>query len=206
MKLIQLAIKYCKKIVGLLLICLMLLTCTGFSQNYTIDENTKMELLNKAQVVQWESFDNIMSFGSRFVMIDYQTGKYVVCERHMGGLHADVEPIDSKATSVLKSMYKDRDNWKHRPVLIVFEDGSVYCASSFIVGRAGRDDKKFLEVVDNRSNGYGRGENYDKIKGNDLDGHICIHTRNSKNHFDGKISEKHQVNIDYLETEKSKSK
>lgn len=203
---LKMIIKFCKKAVCIVLIFFMLISCSGFKANdYTIGESDKMNLLNQAQVVQWGDFDKILGIGTRFIMVDYQTGKYVVCERHMGGLHADVEPIDEKATGVLKSMYNDREQWKHRPVLIILEDGSVYCASSFIVGHAGRDDSRFLEIVDNRSNGYGRGENYDYIK-NGLDGHICVHVENSKNHFDGKISEPHQNNIKYLKNEKSKLK
>lgn len=209
MKIIQLAIKYCKKSICIILIISVMISSVGFTRSkteYKIDESTKIELLNQAKVVDWNSFDDIMSIGSRFIIVDYYTGTYFVCERHMGGLHADVEPIDKEATRSLKSLYKDRENWKHRPVLIVFEDKSVYCASSFIVGHAGRDDKKFLEMVDNRSSGYGMGENYDFIKGNDLDGHICVHVLDCRNHFDGRVSEKHQVNIDYLKQEKLKLK
>ena len=209
MKIIQLAIKYCKKSICIILIISVMISSVGFTRSkteYKIDESTKIELLNQAKVVDWNSFDDIMSIGSRFIIVDYYTGTYFVCERHMGGLHADVEPIDKEATRSLKSLYRDRENWKHRPVLIVFEDKSVYCASSFIVGHAGRDDKKFLEMVDNRSSGYGMGENYDFIKGNDLDGHICVHVLDCRNHFDGRVSEKHQVNIDYLKQEKLKLK
>ena len=209
MKIIQLAIKYCKKSICIILIISVMISSVGFTRSkteYKIDESTKIELLNQAKVVDWNSFDDIMSIGSRFIIVDYYTGTYFVCERHMGGLHADVEQIDKEATRSLKSLYKDRENWKHRPVLIVFEDKSVYCASSFIVGHAGRDDKKFLEMVDNRSSGYGMGENYDFIKGNDLDGHICVHVLDCRNHFDGRVSEKHQVNIDYLKQEKLKLK
>ena len=208
MKLIQLAIKYCKKAICIMIIVSIMITSSGFMRSptkYTIDESTKTELLNQAQVVDWSSFDDIMSIGSRFIVVDYYTGTYFVCERHMGGLHADVEPVDNEATNSLKSLYRDRDNWKHRPVLIVFEDGSVYCASSFIVGHAGKDGEQPLKIINNRSCGYGRGENYDTIV-NGLDGHICIHVRDSRNHFDGNISEKHQANIDYLEQEKFKLK
>ena len=84
-----------------------------------------------------------MSFGSRFIIIDYYTGSYFVCERHMGGLHADVETIDKEATKSLRSVYKDRENWKYRPVQIVMEDGKVYAASCFVVDHCGRDDKPF---------------------------------------------------------------
>lgn len=203
MKLIQLAIKYCKKIVCVLLIVVTMMANSGFAKNnYVIDEMTREELLNKAQVIKWEQFENIMDFGSRFIVVDYYTGAYFVCERHMGGLHADIETVDKEATKSLKSLYEDRENWKHRPVIIVFPDGKAYVGSCFVVGHAGRDDQPFLKVIKNRSHGYGAGENYDKIKGNGLDGHICIHVRGSKNHYNQKESPKHQQNIDYLENKK----
>ena len=56
MKLIQIALKYCKKAVCILLIILMMFSCTGFTDNknkYKIEEPTKIELLNKAEIVQW---------------------------------------------------------------------------------------------------------------------------------------------------------
>lgn len=184
-----------------------MLGSTGFSKNdYRIDESTKEQLLNQAQIVKWEQFDQIMCFGSRFIIIDYYTGSYFVCERHMGGLHADVETVDKEATASLKSLYNDRENWKHRPVIIVFEDGKSYVASSFVVGHAGRDDQPFLKIVNNRSHGYGTGENYDKIKNNGLDGHICVHVRGSMNHYNRKESPQHQKNINYLENIKNGGK
>ena len=58
--------------------------------------------------------------------------------------------------------------------------------------------------VENRSRGYGKGQNLDKIKGNGADGHYCIHVRKCTNHFDGKVNKDHQSNIDYLEKEKAR--
>ena len=84
------------------------------------------------------------------------------------------------------------------------EDGKVYAASSFVVDHCGRDDKPFLKVVDDRSRGYGRGENYDKIKNNGMDGHICIFVEKCRNHFNGKENPKHNANLEYLKKEKSK--
>src|SRR5699024_8381468 len=105
----QIALKYCKKVVCILLIILMMFNTVGFTKNenkYTIDEATKIELLNKSEIVTWDKFDKIMSIGSRFIVVDYYTGSYFVCERHMGGLHADIETIDKEATKSLRSIYK----------------------------------------------------------------------------------------------------
>jgi hypothetical protein len=205
MKLINIALRYCKKVVCILLIVLALLAPgKSFADSQKVDIETRESLLKQAQIVNWNEMDRIMYMGSRFIVVDYKTGTFWIMERYMGGYHADVETINKESSDNKNSLKYDSENWKHRPVLVVMEDGRVYAASSFVLDHAGRDDKPFLKVVDDRSRGYGRGENYDKIKNNGMDGHICIHVRGSKNHFDGKESQKHQSNIDYLEKEKNK--
>lgn len=223
MKLISIALKYCKKTVSILLILLILvvpmmntsksyakentsykITENISNEKYQIDREMINELLKKSQVTDWENFQDVMRIGCRFIVVDYYTGYYWVAERWMGANHADIETIDKDATKSLKRVYKDREHWKKRPVLIVFEDGSVYCASSFVIFHAGLDNKDYLKIINNRSCGYGRGENYDHVKGNGADGHNCIHVRGCTNHFDGKINHEHQSNIDFLEKEKAK--
>lgn len=208
MKLISIALRYCKKIVCVLLIMLLVMAPgKAFADtSHKVDEVTKENLLKQAQVVNWNEFDSIMYRGSRFIVVDYKTGVYWVAERHMGANHADIECVDKESYNNFCEIKNDGEGWKHRPVLIVFEDGRVYCASSFVCDHAGRDDKPFLQTVDDRSHGYGRGENYDKIKGNGQNGHNCIHVKKSTNHFNGKVNEKHQANIKYLENEKNKLK
>ena len=207
MKLLSIALKYCKKVVCILLIILVLLTPgKSFADSQRVDQETRESLLKQAQIVNWNEMDRIMYMGSRFIVVDYKTGTFWIMERHMGGYHADVETINKESSDNKNTLKYDSENWKHRPVLVVMEDGRVYAASSFVLDHAGRDDKPFLKVVDDRSRGYGRGENYDKIKNNGMEGHICVHVRGAKNHFDGKESKKHQSNIDYLEKEKEKNK
>lgn len=208
MKVIRIALKYCKKVVCILLIVLLLLAPgKAFADTqYKIDTLTKESLLKQAQVVNWNEFDKIMYMGSRFIVVDYKTGVYWIAERHMGGNHADIECLDKESYKNFCEVKRDGEGWKHRPVLIVFEDGRIYCASSFVCDHAGRDDKAFLKVVENRSHGYGKGENYDKIKGNGQDGHNCVHVKKCKNHYNGKENEKHQANIKFLEQEKSRLK
>lgn len=223
MDLIRISLKYCKKIVSILLILLVLVSSNSKDINsyalenndYKVEETIKTEkyqlnqetinnLLKKAKVTDWEDFQDVMKIGSRFIVVDYYTGYYWVAERWMGANHADIETIDKEATKIVKKVYRDRENWKRRPVLVVFENGEVYCASSFVIFHAGLDSEKYLKIIDNRSQNYGRGENYDYIKGNGADGHNCIHVRKSTNHFDGKINQEHQSNIDFLEKEKDK--
>ncbi|MGL5718047.1 MAG: hypothetical protein ACRCX2_33900 [Paraclostridium sp.] len=228
MKLIILSLKYCKKAICVLLILLTLAspyTSYANSNYQNINKNVQCSsmvpdtldifetgdgrkvnreeidiLLKKAQIVEWKSFDNVMTEGRRFVVVDYATGRFWVAERTFGGNHADIETIDKESTDNLNKCKHDHSNWRYRAVLIIFEDGSVYAASSFIVFHAGVDGKPpYPNEVHFRSSGYGYGYNLDKIPNNGASGHNCIHVRNSTNHFDGKINQEHQKNIDFLE-------
>lgn len=208
MKLINIALRYCKKAVCILLIVLALLAPgKSFADSQKVDIETRESLLKQAQIVNWNEMDRIMYMGSRFIVVDYKTGTFWIMERYMGGYHADVETINKESSDNKNSLKYDSENWKHRPVLIVFEDGRVYAASSFIVDHCGRDDAPYLQKnTPNCSGGYGTNTNYDKIKNNGQDGHNCIHVRKSRNHYNKKESQKHQSNIDYLQREKRRLK
>lgn len=227
MKLIRIALRHCKKVVCILLILLVVaVPGKGYTETSTYNPygDVKLELqeisgkdefklthdevvavLDKAQVVEWNTFDDIMKEGTRFVVVDYITGRYWVCERTWGGNHADVETIDKESTNSLNKVKHDHAGWKYRPVLIIFDDGSVYAASSFVVAHAGVDGKDpYPNNVYFRSGGYGYGPNLDKIANNGANGHYCVHVRKSTNHFDGNVNQEHQKNIDYLEQEQKR--
>ena len=204
MKLIRLAIKHCKKIVSVLLIMLVLIApaksfATG---DYKIDDYQRNELLKQAQVVNWNNFDDMFGYDENIIVIDYYSGRYFVVSRMGGANHADVEPVDIKSTQNMQLAVKDGMGKTRRPVIILFKDGRSFIASSFMVGHAGVDDEPYLKVIDKRSNGYGKGENYDSVKGNGLDGHICIFVNSCKNHYDGKKNAMHEENLKFLKERK----
>jgi len=205
-KLIQLAIKYCKKIISLLLIILMLSVPTKSfaADDYKINDYQRNELIKQAQVVDWNSFDNMFGYDENIIIIDYYSGRYFVTSRMGGANHADIEPVDIQST---ENMNKALSNGmgKRRPVIILFDDGRSFLASSFMVGHAGVDSEPYLKVVDKRSNGYGKGENYDSVKGNGLDGHICLFVNGCLNHYDGKKNYNHEENLKFLKEVKERA-
>ena len=77
MKLIQIAIKHCKKIVSLLLIMLMFLTSSNSifaNEEYKINDIQRNELIRQSEVINWNSFDSILNKKDNFIIIDYYTG------------------------------------------------------------------------------------------------------------------------------------
>lgn len=208
MKLIRLAIKYCKKIVSVLLIMLILIVPTKSFANgeYKVNDMQRTELIKQSQVVDWNKFQKELSVDEKFVMIDYFTGYYLVCSRMGGGKHADIEPIDKESNSNIEKIMDSGRGGKRRPVIILMEDGKCYVGSSFMIGHAGNDKEPYLKELNRRSNGYGKGENYDKVKNNGMDGHMCLFVNGCKNHYNGKENKSHNKNLKFLKEKKEEAK
>lgn len=125
---------------------------------------------------------------------DYRTGvKFNVQVSYCATVHADIEPMTQQDTETVKKLWGGY-SWDRRPVLIHFE-GQVYAASMNGMPHAGLEAEPEGVTVGGRSGGFGRGYNFDDIKGNGMDGHLCLHFVGSRTHGTNKIDDKHQANI-----------
>jgi hypothetical protein len=111
----------------------------------------------------------------------------------MGTNHADTEALTKEYTAIIKSIWGGF-SWDRRPIILTI-GGKRYAASMSAMPHAGLDAAPAYSVVDNRSEGYGRGENLDVIKGNGMDGHFDIHFLNSTRHKDGQEDPEHQAAV-----------
>lgn len=105
--------------------------------------------------------------GATFKVKDIKTGKVFTVKRWSGGNHIDAEPATASDTKIMKSIY-GHWSWKRRAVLVKY-NGHVYAASM---------------------NGMPHGTQ--TIKGNNFDGHFCIHFYGSKTHGSKKVDAMHQ--------------
>ena len=105
--------------------------------------------------------------GATFKVKDIRTGKVFTVKRWSGGNHIDAEPATASDTKIMKSIY-GHWSWRRRPVLVKY-NGHVYAASM---------------------NGMPHGTQ--TIKGNNFDGHFCIHFYGSKTHGSKKVDSMHQ--------------
>lgn len=105
--------------------------------------------------------------GATFKVKDIKSGKVFTVKRWSGANHIDAEPASASDTKVLKSIY-GHWSWKRRPVLVKF-NGHVFAGSM---------------------NGMPHGTQ--TIKGNNFDGHFCIHFYGSKTHGSKKVDAMHQ--------------
>lgn len=141
----------------------------------------------------WKSGRTIFSVGTVAEIKDVYTGKTFMAKRTMGTNHADTEALTKKDTDIIKSIWGGF-SWARRPVILTI-NGKRYAASMSAMPHAGLDSQPAYAVVDNRSEGYGKGQNLDVIKGNGMDGHFDIHFLNSTRHKDGQEDPQHQAAV-----------
>jgi hypothetical protein len=141
----------------------------------------------------WKQAKNVFKIGSTAVVEDVRTGKTFKIVRTMGSNHADCEAASKADADIIKSIWGGF-SWDVRPV-IVNVSGRRLAASMSSLPHAGVDSAPAFATVDNRSEGYGSGENLDVIKGNGMNGHFDVHFLNSTRHKDGQVDPRHQAAI-----------
>lgn len=164
-------------------------TAKSASNNEAVNSsNTKVELLD-----WWKDAQYVFPRGASAVVQDSYTGKTFKIVRTMGTNHADCEAATKADTEIIKSIWGGF-SWARRPVIVII-NGRRLAASMSAMPHAGIDALPAYKTVDNRSDGYGTGENLDVIKGNGMDGHFDIHFLNSTRHKDNQVDPQHQTMV-----------
>lgn len=130
---------------------------SGQSQN----EDVNKEQLKEIELYKDNWFDYVNEYWEKYSttaeVIDVATKKSYIVQRVGGYNHADVEPIDSNNTEIMKSIYGEWQ-WTRRPVWVKIKDR--YIAASI----------------------NGMPHAYDYIPNNGMTGHTCIHFYKSRTH------------------------
>lgn len=170
----------------------------------TTYENTELNFENellKAQVIDWEKANTLIKKGETFKVIDPKTKTTINLKRTGGHNHMDVETLTKADTDKLKMVWGGF-SWEKKGMVLVTENGNSYIVSMHSMPHAGTDSKPGGTTVKFRSQGYGSGTNWDFVKDNGMNGHICIHFKGSKTHGTQKVVYKHQYEIDKLNQQK----
>jgi peptidoglycan hydrolase-like protein with peptidoglycan-binding domain len=105
--------------------------------------------------------------GATFKVKDIKTGIVFTVKRWSGANHIDAEPLTSSDTGKMRKIF-GHWSWRRRAILVKY-NGHVYAASM---------------------NGMPHGTQ--TIRGNNFDGHFCIHFYGSKTHGSRKVDAMHQ--------------
>lgn len=131
--------------------------------------------------------------GKTAKVTDIKTGKSFMIKRTFGTNHADVETLTKEDTKIMKEIWGGF-SWERRAV-VVEVDGNYIAGSMTAMPHAGVDSEPAVKVVNERSGGYGRGQNLDAVKNNGIDGHVDIHFLNSRTHGTNVVQKIHQDKV-----------
>ncbi len=118
----------------------------------------------------WEETDAIFPKNSIFEIVDMETGLFFTVQRRAGKHHADVQPLTTTDTAIMKQIYDGKWSWKRRAIFI----------------RNGSD------MIPASMHGMPHGAG---ALANNFPGHFCIHLPNSTTHKSRKEDPSHQLMI-----------
>lgn len=138
----------------------------------------------------FKGVEEIFKRGSVATVYDVETGISFRVKRTYGTNHADCEPLTKADTAAMLKASGGKWSWTRRAITVTV-DGQKFAASMNCMPHAGVDKYSEGAYVSGRSAGYNYGYNFDAVKGNNFNGHFCIHFYMSRTHGTNRVDEKH---------------
>jgi len=150
-------------------VSIIILTITLFVNcSYVLAKDESLGI--PIQMLHWEEVDKILPKYSKFTVLDVETGEMFKVQRREGNRHADVQPLTSKDTKIMKEIYGGKWSWKRRAIIVIHRDQWIAASMHGMPHGAGS-----LE--------------------NDFPGHFCIHFYGSYTHGTNSMDLSHNLMI-----------
>jgi hypothetical protein len=128
------------------------------------DEGLDMQI----EMIPWESVNELLPKNSNFTVLDVETGKRFNVQRRAGSQHADVQPLTSKDTKIMKEIYEGEWSWRRKAIIVIYDDKWIAASMHGMPHGAGKIDNGFP-------------------------GHFCIHFYDSKTHRSNHMDLSHKL-------------
>ncbi|MBS4190883.1 hypothetical protein KHA94_11885 [Bacillus sp. FJAT-49705] len=148
------------------IVCILL--CLFVNNTNTLANNDQIGI--QVEMIPWENVNKILPKYSKFTVMDVETGKKFQVQRRAGSHHADVQPLNSKETKIMKEIYGGEWSWKRRAIIVIHK-GQWIAAS-----------------MHGMPHGAGALEN-------NFPGHFCIHFYGSTTHRTNFMDLSHKLMI-----------
>ncbi|WP_347490673.1 hypothetical protein ABDB91_05830 [Desulfoscipio sp. XC116] len=135
-------------------------------------EMKKERPLLYGEFLSWDETDKLFPRYAKAKVIDFETKLQFYVQRRAGQYHADVQPLTAEDTAIMKAVYNGKWSWKRRAVIIELANGRKIAASM-----------------------HGMPHGAGAVRGNNFNGHFCIHFKDSKTHGTGAINMDHQIMV-----------
>jgi hypothetical protein len=110
------------------------------------------------ELMEWGDVKSIFPIGVAVKILDVRTGLTYYVKSFSNGMHADVEPVTTEDTAIMKSTYNNHWDWDGRPVWVTVNGHTIAAA------------------INGMPHGGGVNEN------NGMDGQVCLHFKGSTVH------------------------
>lgn len=158
-------------IITIILVILTVIGCKVIEQQQEVPISPKLTEVY-GEYLPWSEVNHLFPKFSTATVTDCETKLKFKVQRRGGSLHTDVQPMTADDSTIMKKIYQNHWSWKRRAVLVEVNDGRIIAGSM---------------------NGMPHGQG--AIKGNNFNGHFCIHFRDSKIHGSRKVDLAHQMMI-----------
>ncbi|MEH7500452.1 hypothetical protein V7152_00195 [Neobacillus drentensis] len=74
------------------------------------------------ELLNWKEVNQILPKYTKFTVMDVETGKKFKVQRRAGSHHADVQPLTSKDTKIMKRIYGGEWSWKRRAIIVIHKE------------------------------------------------------------------------------------
>lgn len=88
-------------------------------------EAKEAKVKDRVKMTKWEEVKDILPKYSIFTIVDLETGMKFRVQRRAGSNHADVQPLTSEDTAIMKAIYNGTWSWKRRAIIVLGEDGRI---------------------------------------------------------------------------------
>jgi hypothetical protein len=130
----------------------------------------KSDISYKIEMLDWKEVNTLIPKYSKFTVLDIETGMQFKVQRRAGSHHADVQPITSKDTKIMKKIYGGKWSWKRRAIIVINKEQMI--AASM----------------------HGMPHGGGALK-NNFPGHFCIHFYGSTTHRTNAMDISHMLMI-----------
>ncbi|WP_144479842.1 hypothetical protein [Cytobacillus oceanisediminis] len=106
------------KVIKIFILAMVLLTFTDISV-------MAKKQPDKVKMPQWEEVNELLPRYCKFTVMDLETGLRFRVQRRAGSNHADVQPLTSEDTAIMKKIYSGKWSWKRRAIIVISEKGKI---------------------------------------------------------------------------------
>jgi hypothetical protein len=121
-------------------------------------------------IPSWERVNKLLPKYSKFTVVDTETGMKFRVQRRAGSAHADVQPLSSGDTKIMRKIYNGKWSWKRRSIFVK------------------KGNRKIPASMHGMPHGAGA------LK-NNFPGHFCIHFYGSTTHRTNHMDLSHKLMI-----------